>query len=464
MPGHRFIPEYYYPKTYNFISARREKGGGFVFNPYLYTEKWIDDFEFDVLELSDGIHSVSDIIDSVSSVHCVFNEESEKRVYDCLKDLHNYCALKWERRPNLEGANRSWRNAKQTGKESTDYYSAPISILWDLTYTCNMRCQHCLVGDLPLVKEMDLEEIKKTLTVLKNAGVFRINFSGGEPLLKSDLLNILKKSSELNFGVTLSTNGLLLNRGLLEELKNLDVYCFQISLDGLGQTHDSIRGVNGAYEKTVDALKEAASMGFYTVMSTTVTKLSLHQIGRLLDLAVSLGVSSFKLNTCMQAGRGAKNRNCLAVTGEEVRLLAIEMAKKRKEYEGLIDMQLDALCPWLLCPEPVPPAARGINSSNKLGCSAGYTTLVIAPDGETFPCPFLTDFSLGNILERPLAELWHDNSGILGKLRNLDPEDLKGKCKGCGYIPEHCAGGCRAAAYVVNGDFYGEDPSCWKIA
>ncbi|MHA1278515.1 MAG: SPASM domain-containing protein [Candidatus Helarchaeota archaeon] len=70
--------------------------------------------------------------------------------------------------------------------------------------------------------------------------------------------------------------------------------------------------------------------------------------------------------------------------------------------------------------------------------------------------------TLGNALERPLREIWHDNGGVLGKFRDLRQCDLKGKCKDCGFVPRQCNGGCRAAALVAGGDFYGEDPFCWK--
>ena len=126
-------------------------------------------------------------------------------------------------------------------------------------------------------------------------------------------------------------------------------------------------------------------------------------------------------------------------------------------------MQIDALFPWLLnCNVKDDIIVRGIKPSVDIKCSAGQTTLVISPEGTVYSCPFLSEFPLGKVPESSLFDIWNDNNGILGKFRDLKQEDLSGKCKDCRFVPKYCNGGCRAASIIVNKDFYGEDPFCWK--
>ncbi len=105
----------------------------------------------------------------------------------------------------------------------------------------------------------------------------------------------------------------------------------------------------------------------------------------------------------------------------------------------------------------------GCGSDNHVGCSAGSTQLVITASGDVVACPFLYEFNAGNLRRDMLRTLWK-TSPVLNRFRGLRQSDLKGKCLACKHIPDKCLGGCRAAAYLKNGDLYGEDPFCWAYA
>jgi radical SAM protein with 4Fe4S-binding SPASM domain len=448
-----------YPSVRSFVSFRHEAGGGFVFNPYLYGEKWLNEVEYCVLELSNGTRSVSEIIESVSKIFALNRCDASDLVCRILMDLESYCALRWREKPISKPDPLV---PPSTIRNGTDYYSAPNSVLWYLTYNCNMKCKHCLVGDLPQTREMSLDEAKYVLGELKRMKIFSINFSGGEPLLRPDLFEIIRAGSEMHFGMILSTNGLSLNQDILNKLKDSDVYQYQISLDGIGEIHDEFRGVKGGYEKALNALSMVSRSGLHAIMSTMITMKNIHQIGELLELAASLGVSTFKLNAFMPHGRGRKNKDELKVPNEMLRALAIELAEKKERYKDTMNIQLDSLSPWLLEKEQDSSTTIKGSTDCRLRCSASQTTLVLAPDGEIFSCPYLTDFPLGNVLTDSLHGIWNNNSSILGKFRKIEQNDLMGKCRNCKYVPTKCNGGCRAAAYLEAGDFYGEDPLCWK--
>ena len=97
---------------------------------------------------------------------------------------------------------------------------------------------------------------------------------------------------------------------------------------------------------------------------------------------------------------------------------------------------------------------------SRVGCSAGNSQIVITATGDVVACPFLYDFSAGSLRRDSLQKIWHTSS-ILNTFRGMKQSDLKGKCKTCMHVPEKCLGGCRAAAYLYNGDLCGEDPLCW---
>ncbi len=448
------------PSLYSFINFRRENNGGFIFNPYLYTEIWVDELEYKIIEKIDGTYLLSDIINYIANLINSNQIEANNIVKNTFQKLISYNAIFFTNEPKPLKTSTLIKNNKVN---KLDYYSAPLSVLWDITYRCNMKCKHCLNGDPTSFNELNLSEIMVVLNELKRMKVFSINFSGGEPLIRDDIFEILQAASKQNFGLRLSSNGLLIDNTILERLKDLDVFCLQISIDGFKETHDNFRGVKGAYEKAINALKTASEMGFHTTMSTMIIKDNVGELEGLLELAESLGVSSFKLNSFMPMGRGDTHQDNLKVSKNNLEKLSAIFLKKKNEHGHRINMQIDALFPWLLnCNIKDDIVVRGITSSVNVKCSAGQTTLVISPEGTVFSCPFLSQFPLGNILESSLYDIWHNDSSILGKFRGLKQEDLSGKCKNCRFVPKYCNGGCRAASIIVNNDFHGEDPFCWK--
>ena len=449
-----------YPILYSFARLRRENGGGFMFNPYLYNEKWVNEFGFKLLTCFDGTNTLNKIIDDVTEELGLEREKANCSLDDYINEFNQYFVVDWRKKPNSSSAGiKLDSNNLDT---SNNYYSAPLSVLWDITYRCNMKCPHCLIDYSKNPEEMNLNDVEVVLQKLRNAGVFTINFSGGEPLLREDFTEIIEMASSMGFGLRISTNGLLLNEDTIRSFIDNMLFCVQVSVDGMKETHDSFRGLRGSFKKAIQALRLSSDNGLHTTMSTMIIKPNINEIPDLLDLAVINGFSSFKLNSFMPVGRGS-DASELGVTKDQVKRLASILAEKRDLYKDKIDVQMAAVFPWLFDDHGIGNiAVRGIRGHKKVRCSAGQTNLVISPDGTVYPCPYLTDFPLGNILKDPLKDIWHDNLGIMGKFRNIFQNDLKGKCRDCKFIPSNCNGGCRAAAYNITGDLYAEDPFCWK--
>lgn len=454
------------PDKYSFITARREKFGGFLFNLYLFNEVPLNEIDIRILELCNGFLSVKDIICIISEEFFLSRKDAEAATINALNNFGRYFAINW-RQEKRTGKFKIKKNIAQNVYKyqdqsyGMDYYSAPLSVIFEITQQCNLKCKHCLIdAGAPSENELSFEEIKKIIDQLKEMKVFNINFGGGEPLLREDFFDILEYASKLNIGIVFSTNGFLVNDEVLEKLENIKTFAVQISIDGLEKTHDEFRGVKGSFKRAICALKKFSDKGYYTIMSTMMIKNNINELESLIDLSLSMGVSSFKLSTFMPAGRGSKNINELLLTSSDLESLAVRMLKQKKKCIERMDMDIKGTFPWLIENKPKKPLEGFKERYTRIGCSAGRSSLVISPTGDVYPCPFLRNFSAGNLRGDKLKDIW-ENSEVLDMFRNLCSDKLKGKCRTCKYLPYYCQGGCRAAAFLQKRDFYAEDPNCW---
>ena len=454
------------PSLFSFIVFRRESVGGFVFNPYLFNEIALNNIGMCILEHCNGHFSLKEITGIVADEFSLSHDQAEQGVYETLRILEGYYAINWKQQKResvgmITDSTRFHPKTSDCQARNFGILSAPLSILWEITHECNLRCKHCLSeAGKQEQNEMSLEEVKKTIEQLAEMKVFNITFGGGEPLVRADFLDILDYASGFNFGIKLTTNGILVNNSLLKRLKDTNVFSVQVSVDGLKQTHDAFRGDKNAFERATAALKAFSDAGYWTLMSTAITRYNVNELEALVDLAVQCGASSFKPSPFIPIGRGKENVEELAITPLEIKNLAKTMLQKKEEYKDIIDMQIDGLFPWLF-------ESRSESGSNtteypsQVGCSAGVSDVVITPIGDVLPCSFLRDFVAGNLRENSLKDIWK-NSEIFNVFRNLKSSQLEGECRNCEYVPHYCQGGCRAAAFAWTGNLFAHDPHCWK--
>ncbi len=454
------------PDVFSFITIRKEKSGGFIFNPFLFNEIALDDIEIRVIELCNGSLYVKDIADFIAEEFCLSERDSCWKTTQSINKFINYFAINWcEEKKNgalPQKADPSNNNKETQENDTTEqYYSAPLSVIFELTNSCNLKCKHCLVdAGAANNQELSFADIKKIIDQLHELKVLNINFGGGEPLLRPDLFDILQYTSNLNIGVMLSTNGFLVTDSVLEKLEDINTFAVQISVDGLEKTHDSFRGVKGSFKRAVTALKLFSDKGYFTTMSTMMLHNNINEIESLIKLAVSNGVSSFKLSTFMPAGRADDNKNEFQLSPVELKNLSQKLLILKKQYAEVIEMDTKGTFPWLLENKPQKDTGGFPERHTQIGCSAGRTNLTISATGEAYACPFFRNFPVGNLRTEKLKDLWN-TAEVFSMFRNLNSKNLKGKCKNCEYLPYFCQGGCRAAAFLQTGDFYAEDPHCW---
>jgi radical SAM protein with 4Fe4S-binding SPASM domain len=255
--------------------------------------------------------------------------------------------------------------------------------------------------------------------------------------------------------VDVATNGVVLYDHIRRGLSDLPVFQVQVSIDGIGERHDRFRGRPGAFEAACRTLRELRRDGMAVSINTTATAENLHEIERIVDLALELGCVAYKAIPFIPAGRGRENDERLRLGREQLAELGRTLSRLREQHAGRLSIATDSGFAFLF------GAAPAAAADGPMGCSAGHDTLSVGADGTAYPCPFLQGFPLGNLLDVPLRELWRA-APALGALRGLSKSDFAEPCRSCSYAPELCHGGCRAAAWLTHGSLLARDPGCFR--
>lgn len=345
--------------------------------------------------------------------------------------------------------------------------AAPFMIVWDFTSACNLKCVHCYErADKPMPDELKTEEAFELIDHLVDAGVVILAFSGGEPLLRKDFFEVLRYANKNGLYTSLATNGTLITSRVAKKLKKRGINYVEISLHGVdAKTHDDFTGVPGAFEKTIQGIKNCVKEGLYTCIATTVTKTNINQIPKIYKLACCLGVRKFVVFNFIPTGRG-KNIVDQDITPEQREKLSKFLFSKLIDSKGVEAYFTAPQFARVALEEghciPATHFYPGKELQGKLesiaefigGCGAGRLYCSIEPNGDVQPCVFMP-IKVGNIKEFSLKEIWH-GSDALKDLR--DRSKLKGNCNECKY--KFVCGGCRARAYGYFKDIHAPDPGC----
>ena len=318
---------------------------------------------------------------------------------------------------------------------------APVNVTWEITLKCNLRCVHCLsAAGLAKANELTTRECLEFVDQLAALKVFQINIGGGEPFMREDFLGLMAYSHKKGLVTCVSTNGILIDNRLAEELSRFKMLYLQVSLDGAEPAvNDRIRG-KGTYTKILEAMDCLVRQGVPFSINTVLTRLNYPQLDALRSLAeeyrAELRVSRFR-----PSGRG----------------------KESIDFLGPEKEQLEDFADWLNKHDLVRTGDSffSLTSENRRRkgldmCGAAKMTCCISPVGEIYPCAFLQErpFLVGSVREQTFKVLW-DNSLIFDRFRNLNVKS----CQGC-FRFNTCRGGCPAMAYHTYHDVSMPDPEC----
>lgn len=330
----------------------------------------------------------------------------------------------------------------------------PLVVTLELTNQCNLRCRHCYASaGEKLENELSLDEIKQLLRELSQAGTVEVEFSGGEPLLRPDLFEIIEYAEGLDFSVVLITNGTLVDRETARTLGSLGLKHVQVSLDGLKENHDYLRG-DGTYEAVLESVRLLAGEGVSVAVRTTVTRRNVGELEEVADLAVSMGASKLGFVRFFPAGRGMAYKEELMLDTEEIMLFCRSIERVREKYKDELEISAD---PCGFFDEDM---FKKILRGGSPLCSCGKTWCIIKPNGIVSPCDVITFYG-GNVRTQKFREIW-EKAPIMKTFRDFNSNLLKGSCNACKHN-KVCAGYCRALAVLHTGDFFAEDLTCYRV-
>jgi radical SAM protein with 4Fe4S-binding SPASM domain len=328
-------------------------------------------------------------------------------------------------------------------------------VVWNVVRRCNLKCVHCY-ADAKADVELTTDQCLEIVDSLSDFGIPLILFSGGEPLLRKDLIEIAEYARKKGINCVLSTNGTLIDKDVAEQLKDIFSYV-GVSIDGLKATNDRFRGVDGAFEKAMQGLLNAKDAGMLTGIRFTVTKYNIADVPEILKILREEEIPRFCLYHLVPSGRADFDDD---ISREERRKLIdylIEEAKKEGTEIMTVDNPADGIYVYLKLKESGDAEKILEFLKYRGGDSTGIRLANIDFKGEVHPNQFWWDYTLGNLFEKNFEEIWLGDDELLKMLREKT-KHLRGKCGSCRF--KDICGGFRLRA-LRYGDLWGEDPDCY---
>ncbi|RZN36363.1 MAG: radical SAM protein [Methanophagales archaeon ANME-1-THS] len=317
-------------------------------------------------------------------------------------------------------------------------------VVWEMTSRCNLKCIHChAFGGEPSVDELTKEEGRALIDQIASLAIRTFVFSGGEPLLREDLFELIAYARSKGLTVFIATNGTLISKPIAKLLRRYDVGVV-IGLDSMNhEVHDTIRGVEGAYQAVIAGIKHCIAEQLYVHLNIVASRRNLGEIERIIDYGATIGVYSYFIYNFVPCGRGEAIRADALENDDLNALLALLIRKQREVNAILIPVAAPEYWAYAL-------QRHGLRSRRLIkflgqfigGCLADKGMVYIKPNGAVWACPFLP-IPVGNVRNERFGDLWANLKAL-----RLSYARRANVCTGCDYA--QVCGGCKSR--MISGD------------
>jgi Y-X(10)_GDL-associated radical SAM protein len=335
----------------------------------------------------------------------------------------------------------------------------PVHVVWEVTLACNLKCQHCgSRAGRPRSDELNTAEALELVDHLAALGTRELTLIGGEAYLRKDWIELIRRSRDHGIRTAIQTGARNLTDKRLDEAAEAGLQGVGVSIDGLPELHDRVRGVPGSYDQAIDALKRAKARGMAVSVNTQIGAETAEHLPELMDRIIAAGATHWQIQLTVAMGNAVDNPELLLQPYKLIEVMPL-LARLYREGEARGLLMVVGNNVGYFGPYEHIWRGFGDDADHWNGCSAGQTGIGIEADGTIKGCPSLATslYAAGNVREMSVGDIWrHSEKMSFGRLR--DVEELWGYCRTC-YYADVCRAGCTWTSESLLGK-RGNNPYC----
>ena len=406
----------------------------------------------EILRRCDGSQSVATIADELARQYAADRPTVLSDMLKMLQDIADKQFLRdgWDER--TQGQRLTTQGAgKPQAPPLADGATLPLAVLAEVTHRCPLQCPYCS-NPLKLERvsaELSTRQWMKAIDEIAGMGVLQLHLSGGEPLVRKDVADLVRHASSASLYTNLITSGVILDRSKMAILAEAGLDHVQISFQGTDAVlADHIAGYSGALEKKRAAAELVKEFGLPLTLNAVVHRQNMHHIPEFIELAVTLGAARLEIAHVQYLGWALKNRAALMPTRAQFSEATDIVEAARERLKGILVIDYVIADYYAVRPK---------------ACMDGWGRkfMNITPSGKVLPChaaETITGLSFASVGDEPLAAIWRESSAMR-KYRGT--VWMKEPCKDCAFR-EVDFGGCRCQAFALTGAGENTDPTCGK--